>query len=154
MEKIYVKLKDTSGSYFIFSQGISVNRNQIVEVEKDETVTAALLNGVLVESTKSENDKFSKERNDYFAKQEKEDKKLATAKKKSDTDEDGEAKITDEFNEDKAKELLKSAIEKSKVKLDKDIYSFGKLNLGTEKEAIELLLNDEKVRGDIQKSVA
>lgn len=154
MEKIYVKLKDTSGSYFIFSQGISVNRNQIVEVEKDETVTAALLNGVLVESTKSENDKFSKERNDYFAKQEKEDKKLATAKKKSDTDEDGEAEITDEFNEDKAKELLKSAIEKSKVKLDKDIYSFGKLNLGTEKEAIELLLNDEKVRGDIQKSVA
>lgn len=154
MEKIYVKLKDTSGSYFIFSQGISVNRNQIVEVEKDETVAAALLNGVLVESTKSENDKFSKERNDYFAKQEKEDKKLATAKKKSDTDEDGEAKITDEFNEDKAKELLKSAIEKSKVKLDKDIYSFGKLNLGTEKEAIELLLNDEKVRGDIQKSVA
>lgn len=158
MEKIYVRLKDTSGSYFIFSQGITVNRNQIVEVDKDDTVNAALLNGVLVESKKSDFEKFTKERSDYFEKQEKADKATIADKKKSLKDLEDEANAGGQkenlFTEEDAKKLLESAVEKGKVVLDKDVYKFGKTNIGTQEEAINLLLTDEKTRGDIQKAIA
>jgi len=157
MEKIYVRLKDTSGSYFIFSQGITVNRNQIVEVDKDDTVNAALLNGVLVESKKSDFEKFTKERSDYFEKQEKADKATIADKKKSLKDLDDEANAGGEkdtaFTEEVAKKLLDSAVEKGKVIFDKDVYKFGKVTLGSQEEAINALLTDEKTRSDIQKAI-
>lgn len=52
--KIFIRLSDTSGTFFIPTQSISVNRTQIKEVVNDEFVANAILNKGVVELTAKE----------------------------------------------------------------------------------------------------
>lgn len=63
MSKIYIKLVDTSGSLFIATQGVSVNRNQIKEVERDNFIDKVIEGGGIVEVTKKDFDEYNADRN-------------------------------------------------------------------------------------------
>lgn len=62
MTKIYVKLKDTTGSCYVFSQGVNVVRTKIVEVQKNKEIQKMLEHGGLIEVTKQEFDTYQKNR--------------------------------------------------------------------------------------------
>lgn len=60
MAKIAIKCKDTDGSFFIASQGLSVNRSNVIKVEEDDFVRAALKGGAIEKATELEYDAAKK----------------------------------------------------------------------------------------------
>lgn len=60
MSKIFIRLADTSGTFYIPTQGISVNRTQIKEVEHDTFVANAILNKGVIELTDKEVEQYKK----------------------------------------------------------------------------------------------
>ena len=62
MAKTYVRLKDTTGSFYVVSQHVSINRTQIVEVESDSIIAEAINQKALVEVSKDDFDAYTSER--------------------------------------------------------------------------------------------
>lgn len=136
--KIVIKLKDPSGSFYIASQGVSVNRKQIVEVEKDSVVEHALRHGGIVEATKDEWQEFKK-------KQEAESTTSAPAPAAPAKEE--------KFEKADAEKLLEDAKAKEVVTVKDEVVHFSKKKLGSVEEAVEELLEDEKLRESVKKAL-
>ena len=141
MSKILIKLKDTSGSFYITSQNISVNGSKVVEVETDEIVNAALLNKGIVELSKDE----AKE---WRAAQ-------AELEKSSDKTEDkkNDATAPVEFTKDNAVELFKKAVEMEKITEKDGLFSFGKKKFDSQDLLVEELVSNEKFRTSVTESL-
>ena len=137
--KIVIKLKDPSGSFYIPSQGVSVNRSQIVEVEKDSVVEHALRHGGVIEASKDEWEAFKK-------KQEAEKTSSSSAPAAA-------AKSEEKFEKADAEKLLEDAKAKEVVTVKEEVVHFGKKKLGSEAEAVEELLEDEKLRESVKKAL-
>jgi len=145
MANIFVKLKDTSGSFFIASQGKRVNRSQIVEVEKDELVSSALLAGGLIEVKKEEHDAYHEARNAALPKKEVVAEVTKVEKKVEGT--------VDEFTKENADELFKKAVEAGKASAEEGKVAIGTKKFDTVEKAVEALLNDEKLRNQTVKAI-
>lgn len=139
--KIHVRLKDQSGTHFIFSQGISINRTQIVEVENDQTVAQALLHGALVKATPDEI-KAHKEK----VEAEKEPVIKATAETKSE--------IELEKAKTEAEALLKTAEEKKVAIVNDKGYLVLKKQFASKEEALDLVLKNEKFKDGLTKATS
>lgn len=132
MEKIFVKLKDTSGSLFIHSQGIKVIRTQTAEVENDGTVAAAVKGGALIVIKEEEHKAFWDKRNAAM----KEVTKVTAA---------AAPKITpapENPTEEEIRSLIGNAEAKKVLELKDEKYFYGKTNLGKFDDAVEELKDD------------
>lgn len=163
MESIYVKLKDTSGTFFVASQGISINRNAVAKVEKDQFVSSALLGGAIVETTKTEFDAYDEKRQEEL-------KVVADrqAKKKEIADiaagivaqptaqNTAGPKLVEKTAEEKAKDLIQVGIDKKVIATDasKPTLTFDNVVYDDEAELIETLVNDAKVLDKLTNATA
>lgn len=140
---VYVKLKDTSGSFYIASQGKSVNRSQIVEVENDKVIVEATAKGSLVKATKEEFDKYHAERNKAIEKLAKPEQANATVtaaveEKKPET-------TVEKLDEAGAKALIAKAKEKGVVVEKEGKFYHDKTQFENEEELVLELLDNEKL---------
>lgn len=136
MAKIFVKLKDSSGSFFVHSQGISINRSRIVEVEKDEIVAKAILHGGLVEVPKDQAEKVIEKREEA----------LGSIKKEEKSPIDLEEEVPTGFTKDDAKALFDKAVEAKKATNDGANFAIGNKTFESLDAALTALVDDEKLR--------
>lgn len=133
MAKILIKLTDSSGSFYITSQNISVNGKKVVEVEDDEIVKFALLNKGIVELSKDEAKEWRAEQAELNKEK---------GKTESTTD-------VVEFTKENAVELIEKAIASEKMTEKDGVYSIGKKKFDTKDLLIEELLGNEKFRSSL-----
>lgn len=140
MSKIVIKLKDPSGSFYIASQGVSVNRNNVVEVEKDSVVALALLHGGVVEVSKGEFKDFT-------------EKKAAAIEAAKGAAPAAKEETPAAFEKADAEKLVEQALDKGVLTLKEGVISQGKKELGTQEELTTELVEDEKLRAALTKAV-
>lgn len=142
MAKTHVKLKDTTGSFFVPSQGISISRNQIVEVESDSVIAEAIQKGALIECDQDDFDAYVSERQAAIDAL----KPAATAAPT--------APATAPFDAAAAKALATAALTKGSaiVNANKTI-SFGKVSFDDQDEFEFELLSDPTLQAQVQATV-
>lgn len=143
---VYVKLKDSSGSFYIASQGKSVNRNQIVEVENDKVIVEATAKGSLVKATKEEFDKYHAERNKAIEALAKPEVKTTTTTTTTTVEEKKpETPTVEKLDEAGAKALIAKAKAKGVVVEKEGKFFHDKSQFESEDELVLELLDNEKL---------
>jgi len=155
MAKTFVKNRENSGVFFVYTQNIGVRRHLPIEVEKDALIIHALAQGALVEVTKDEHDKFHEER---AAKLGEAAQNKATAKKEA-------TKLTASFSkpsagdvnnpsDDDLKAAFDAAVKKDVFTSKDDKFYFGRTKLGSEADAIEEMKDDNGLYQEVLAAIA
>jgi hypothetical protein len=154
MAKTYVKNRENSGIFFVYTQNIGVRRHVPVEVEKDALVVHALSQGAIVEVTKEEHDKFHAERNKKLGAEAV--KKIAEKKEATALTAKFEKPTADNTNptDDDLKATFDAAVKADIFTSKDDKFYFNKTKLGSEADALEEMKDDNGLYQEVLAAIA
>ena len=136
MDKVYVKIKDPSGSYYLAEQDAKINKSTPAYLDRTERVDTALANGVIVAIEKKEFDTIVRETKAI---------NTAVADSKAAEKKDPITAITD---------LVNKAMDHKVIVKDGDKFKFKKTFLGNSlEEVVEKLMGNTDLKDTISADV-